>query len=82
MAVVKNHIPIYYLVPWRLDIPPGVISKIVRFNGCEIADKLAMAFGGGGHIYAAGFKVEADNINFDDLKNKVIAEATRLIDSK
>ncbi len=59
-----------------------VTGRIRCSNGCEIADKLAMAFGGGGHIYAAGFKVEADNINFDDLKNKVIAEATRLIDSK
>jgi len=51
-------------------------------DGCQIAHKLAEHFGGGGHPYAAGFKIEDQNINFCDIKRDVIAEAQRLINEE
>jgi phosphoesterase RecJ-like protein len=48
-------------------------------SGAGIAHKLAESFGGGGHPYAAGFKVERSVINFTDLKTQVIAKAEELL---
>lgn len=48
-------------------------------NAKPIANKLAQVLGGGGHAYAAGFKVEGDNINFAELKAEILAEAYKLL---
>jgi phosphoesterase RecJ-like protein len=58
----------------------GKITAKIRCNyGFAIADKLAEYFGGGGHSYAAGFKIQ-DGKNFDELKKEVINEAALLLD--
>lgn len=44
-----------------------------------IAHELALKFGGGGHAYAAGFKVEQENIDFNALKIEILAEANKLL---
>lgn len=43
------------------------------------ANQLAEQFGGGGHQYVAGFKVEKPFINFCDLKKQVISAAEELL---
>lgn len=43
------------------------------------ANTLAEKFGGGGHAYAAGFKIERPFINFADIKSEVIKNATELL---
>lgn len=49
----------------------GKITAKIRCNyGTPIADKLASQFGGGGHPYAAGFKI-LKNISIDELKTQV-----------
>lgn len=59
-----------------------VTGRIRCNRGYSIADALAKTFpDGGGHSYASGFKVEGDDIDFDQLKAKTIAEATRLLDT-
>ena len=58
----------------------GKITGKIRCNfGRAIADKLAEHFGGGGHPYAAGFKL-TNNEDFEDVKNQVIKQATKLLD--
>ena len=44
-----------------------------------IANQIAEAFGGGGHPYAAGFKIEGGNIIFEEIKNNVLAKVTELL---
>jgi phosphoesterase RecJ-like protein len=48
-------------------------------NGADIAHKIAESFGGGGHPYAAGFKIEKPSINFGELKCEVINKAEELL---
>lgn len=51
--------------------PDGRITAKIRCNyGSPIASKLAENFGGGGHPYAAGFKV-TDGSSFNQVKSKV-----------
>lgn len=58
----------------------GKITAKIRANyGWPIADKLAEAFNGGGHPYAAGFKLE-NGPDYDSLKNEVLAKAAELIE--
>lgn len=50
-----------------------VTGRIRCSRGYEIANKIAGLFeDGGGHPYASGFKIEGDNLIFDEIKNKVI----------
>lgn len=61
--------------------PNGKITTKIRSNwGSGIADKLAEHFGGGGHPYAAGFKVQ-DGRDFDSLKNECLKVASGLLDN-
>jgi bifunctional oligoribonuclease and PAP phosphatase NrnA len=61
--------------------PDGRITAKIRANHTSmIADKLASEFGGGGHPYAAGFRV-VDHRSYDDLLPEVIAVATKLLDA-
>lgn len=57
----------------------GRITAKIRCNfGFPIANKLAEQFGGGGHPYAAGFKVTDQP--FNQLKEGVVAKASQLLD--
>lgn len=57
----------------------GKITAKIRANyGFGVADKLAEKFGGGGHPYAAGFKV-TDGRGFDQLKEECLAAASEMI---
>jgi phosphoesterase RecJ-like protein len=58
----------------------GKITAAIRCNplfpiGADLADH----FGGGGHAYASGFKVQ-DERPFDDIKSECIRTATELMD--
>lgn len=58
----------------------GRITAKIRCNyGRAIADKLAESFGGGGHAYAAGFKI-TDGRSYEDTKLATIKEASKLLD--
>jgi phosphoesterase RecJ-like protein len=59
----------------------GRITAAIRCNtGAPIAHKLAEQFGGGGHPFASGFKVQ-DGRDFNDVKAACIAAATKLLDT-
>lgn len=59
----------------------GKVTGKIRCNqGYSIADKLAEQFGGGGHAYAAGFKVK--DAEYTQLKQQVIHAAEKLLDMK
>jgi phosphoesterase RecJ-like protein len=58
----------------------GKVTAKLRANyGRAIAGKLAEHFGGGGHPYAAGFKIMSDK-SYADIKNDTIKVATELLD--
>jgi phosphoesterase RecJ-like protein len=58
----------------------GRVTAKIRANyGRGVADKLAEHFGGGGHPYAAGFKVTSGK-SYDDIKNEAIQTAIELLD--
>lgn len=58
----------------------GRITAKIRANqGYAIADKLAEHFGGGGHPYASGFKVQ-DGRSFADVKAECVQVAAELLD--
>jgi phosphoesterase RecJ-like protein len=58
----------------------GKITAKIRCNfGYGIGDKLAEHFGGGGHQYAAGFKLEPGR-NFEQIKQETVDVATKLLD--
>ncbi len=60
----------------------GKITGKIRCNfGSPIANDLAVQFGGGGHPYAAGFKV-LDGTSIDKLKLDVNKAASLLLDNK
>ncbi len=56
-----------------------VTGALRASNGYPICGKLAEHMGGGGHDYAAGFKV-VDGTSYDDVKLKCIQYATELLD--
>lgn len=56
-----------------------VTAKIKCNYGRGIANQLATIFGGGGHQYVSGFKV-TDGRNFDEIKEKCVNDALRLLD--
>lgn len=65
----------------------GRITAAIRCNhGAGIAAKIAENFGGGGHAYASGFKVNARSQQqticrpFDDVKTECVQYATKLLD--
>ncbi|MES2971418.1 MAG: DHH family phosphoesterase [Patescibacteria group bacterium] len=58
----------------------GKVTGSIRCNsGGNIAGDLAAHFGGGGHSYAAGFKV-TDGRTFNEIKSGCIAKAAELLD--
>jgi phosphoesterase RecJ-like protein len=59
----------------------GRVTAAIRCNaGAPIANKLAEHFGGGGHAYAAGFKVQ-DGRSFDGIKTETIRAGSELLDT-
>lgn len=61
--------------------PDGKVTAKIRCNyGKGVADKLAEHFGGGGHAYAAGFKIQ-DGRAYDDIKAETIKVATELLNN-
>lgn len=59
--------------------PNGRITAKLRANyGYGIAAELAKHFGGGGHPYAAGFKV-SDGRSFNDVKANCLQQANQLL---
>lgn len=59
----------------------GRVTAAIRANtGAPIANVIAEHFGGGGHAYASGFKIE-DGRSFHDIKSECIAFTTEHIDN-
>lgn len=59
----------------------GKITGKIRANqGAPIANELAQHFGGGGHKYASGFKIQ-DGRPFNEIKSDCIAKTTELLDN-
>jgi bifunctional oligoribonuclease and PAP phosphatase NrnA len=57
----------------------GRVTAAIRSNnGSPIAGKLAEHMGGGGHAYAAGFKIE-DGRSYADVKTECLRHATELL---
>jgi phosphoesterase RecJ-like protein len=57
----------------------GKVTAKIRANfGKPIADKLAEHFGGGGHPYAAGFKITSGR-SYEDVKSEAIEVAAKLL---
>lgn len=57
----------------------GKITAKIRCNyGHAIGDKLAEAFGGGGHPYASGFKI-TDGRSLEEVKNATVQKAVELL---
>ncbi len=48
-------------------------------SGIEIANKLATNYGGGGHPYAAGFKIDKFSKNIKDFKYSLVKQTIELI---
>lgn len=58
----------------------GKVTAKIRSNyGKSVSDKLAEHFGGGGHPYAAGFKIQ-DGRSYADIKTELITTASKLLD--
>lgn len=59
----------------------GHITGKIRCNyGYPIAAKLAEHFGGGGHIYASGFKIDPKGRPFNEIKSECTSFAAELLD--
>jgi bifunctional oligoribonuclease and PAP phosphatase NrnA len=59
----------------------GKVTGKIRCNrGAPIANELAQKFSGGGHAFAAGFKVQ-DGRPFNEIKSECIRQATELLDN-
>ncbi len=60
----------------------GHMTAKIRCNyGSPIAGKLAEQFGGGGHAYSSGFKIDLKGKPFNELRSECIAQATLLLDN-
>jgi phosphoesterase RecJ-like protein len=59
----------------------GRVTAKIRCNqDAPIANKLAEKFGGGGHSYASGFKVQ-DGRPFNEIRSECLGYATELLDN-
>ncbi|MBR3269928.1 DHH family phosphoesterase [Candidatus Saccharibacteria bacterium] len=53
--------------------PDGKVTGKIRCFGCDIADKIAGYFGGGGHPYAAGFRT------YDTTYEEVVRDLVKIV---
>lgn len=67
-------------IAFKLYKNDRVTAKIRCNYGVKIALQLAEHFGGGGHDYASGFKVQ-DGRSFDEIKSACLAFAAKLLDN-
>lgn len=67
-------------IAFKLYKDNKVTGKIRCNAGKGIANRLAEKFGGGGHAYAAGFKV-TDGRSFNEIRKECITVATELLDA-
>ena len=59
----------------------GKITGMIRCNaGAEIANKIAVHFGGGGHGFAAGFKI-TDGRDINEVKSECISYTSELLNN-
>lgn len=59
----------------------GRVTGMIRCNpGGGVGSELAASLGGGGHAYAAGFKVQ-DGRSFEEIKTQCISKAAELLDN-
>jgi phosphoesterase RecJ-like protein len=59
-----------------------ITAKIRSNHGSGIAKALAEHFGGGGHPYASGFRIESEsNKPFEEIKSECIKIATELLEN-
>jgi phosphoesterase RecJ-like protein len=56
-----------------------VTGALRATSQAPVANKIATTFGGGGHPYAAGFKMDATPSSFSDIKSDVIRKTLELI---
>jgi phosphoesterase RecJ-like protein len=66
-------------IAFKLYDDGKVTAKIRANQGSAVAAELATHFGGGGHPYASGFKIQ-DGRPFNEVKSECIAFATQLLD--
>jgi bifunctional oligoribonuclease and PAP phosphatase NrnA len=60
--------------------PDGKVTAKIRSNyGIQIANTIAERFGGGGHVYAAGFKI-VDGHSYNQIKSECIKLVSELLD--
>ena len=59
-----------------------VTLRIRSHAQCRIAQALAQTFGGGGHVFAAGAKWEAAELNFASIYNQVLQKTIELLDQE
>ena len=59
-----------------------VTLRIRSHAQCQIAQELAQTFGGGGHVFAAGAKWEAAELNFASIYNQVLQKTVELLDKE
>jgi phosphoesterase RecJ-like protein len=76
MRFVEN---VAVTVAFKMYKDGKITGKIRCSPGVKIAGDLAESFGGGGHPYAAGFKL-TDKQDFASVKAKCIERATELLD--
>ncbi len=59
-----------------------ITAKIRSNHGSGVAKQLAEHFGGGGHPYASGFRIEGEsNRSYDEIKAECIKIATELLEN-
>jgi bifunctional oligoribonuclease and PAP phosphatase NrnA len=66
-------------IAFKLYRDNKVTAKIRANQTAPIANELAQMFGGGGHKFASGFKIQ-DGRPFNEIKSECIAKATKLLD--
>ena len=67
----------------KYENPSGQLFRVTLrircHRRCQVANKLAEGFGGGGHPYAAGAKWQGKALEFTDIKQQVLKRAGELL---
>lgn len=68
-------------IAFKLYNDDHITAKIRCNYGTPIANKLAEHFGGGGHPYASGFKMQLNGRPFNEVKSECMQFATELLNT-